>query len=337
MEDRFTYPADLTPEEGGGFLVSFPDIPEALTSGSDLEEALAMAEDCLEEALAGRIDDGEDIPAPSRLAPGLSFRHSSGPDGTESRPLSGDAGKAHQQGRIGKSHGYQRERSSPDSRPAPWDQVAHHRKSTSDPREADSSPGGVTSSEDLQRRRRPQHQKSPSFLPRKSSYRATYSPFLTDNCQNIKSLSWSDPIRNPLNDGNGEIGFVIEDVIGALGLATGVQLAPDDDAPFGEGEFFADLGMEVPARCLERRDNELGADVTLAEKLLVHTARPLVKRQRMNTGEWTGHPPKKSIQINSNARQINNFFAKSQKEKMQGHGVPCPEITSPYYIHPLHG
>jgi len=70
MEDRFTYPANLAPEEGGGLVVSFPDIPEALTSGSNLEEALAMAEDCLEEAIAGRIGDGEDIPAPSRLAPG---------------------------------------------------------------------------------------------------------------------------------------------------------------------------------------------------------------------------------------------------------------------------
>ncbi len=63
---------------------------------------------------------------------------------------------------------------------------------------------------------------------------------------------------------------------------------------------FADLGMDVPAGCLERRGNELGADVTLAEKLLVHAACPLVKRQRMNTGEWTGHPPKKRIQIKSN-------------------------------------
>ena len=64
-KDRFIFPAILVPEEGGGFVVSFPDFPEALTSGGDLEEALALAEDCLAEAVAGRIDDGEEIPVPS--------------------------------------------------------------------------------------------------------------------------------------------------------------------------------------------------------------------------------------------------------------------------------
>jgi antitoxin HicB len=67
MNDRFTYPAILTPEDSGGFVVSFLDIPEALTSGYCLEDAFAMAEDCLEEAIAGRIDDSEDIPRPSPI------------------------------------------------------------------------------------------------------------------------------------------------------------------------------------------------------------------------------------------------------------------------------
>lgn len=70
MEDRFYYPVNLEPEEGGGFVVSFPDIPEALTSGDDLNDALAMAEDCLEEAIAGRIDDGEEVPEPSPVTAG---------------------------------------------------------------------------------------------------------------------------------------------------------------------------------------------------------------------------------------------------------------------------
>lgn len=65
MEDRFTFPVTLAPEEGGGFVVGFPDLPEALTSGGDLDEALTMAEDCLCEAIAGRIDDGGEIPEPS--------------------------------------------------------------------------------------------------------------------------------------------------------------------------------------------------------------------------------------------------------------------------------
>jgi antitoxin HicB len=42
-------------------------LPKALTDGADTAEALAEAADCLSEALAGRINRGEDIPPPSRL------------------------------------------------------------------------------------------------------------------------------------------------------------------------------------------------------------------------------------------------------------------------------
>ncbi len=62
---RFAYPANLTPETEGGYLVTFRDLPEAITQGDDLESALHEAADCLEEAIAGRIDDNEPIPAPS--------------------------------------------------------------------------------------------------------------------------------------------------------------------------------------------------------------------------------------------------------------------------------
>ncbi len=62
---NFQYPAKLTPESQGGFMVRFPDLPEAITSGTDRQDALAQAADCLEEAIAGRIADGLDIPAPS--------------------------------------------------------------------------------------------------------------------------------------------------------------------------------------------------------------------------------------------------------------------------------
>jgi antitoxin HicB len=66
-----TYPAILLPEEEGrGFHVRFPDLPEALTGGADLEETLAEAADCLAEALAGRIARGDAIPRPSRLKRG---------------------------------------------------------------------------------------------------------------------------------------------------------------------------------------------------------------------------------------------------------------------------
>lgn len=53
------------PIEDQGVLLTFPDFPEAITSGADRASALAHAVDCLEEALAGRINRREDIPAPS--------------------------------------------------------------------------------------------------------------------------------------------------------------------------------------------------------------------------------------------------------------------------------
>jgi antitoxin HicB len=62
-----SYPATLHREEDGkGYWVSFPDLPEALTGGPDLPDTLREATDCLAEALAGRIARGDEIPAPSK-------------------------------------------------------------------------------------------------------------------------------------------------------------------------------------------------------------------------------------------------------------------------------
>ena len=53
MARRLAYPVNLGRQEDGSILVSFPDIPEALTEGATEEEALAEAEDCLIAALGG--------------------------------------------------------------------------------------------------------------------------------------------------------------------------------------------------------------------------------------------------------------------------------------------
>jgi antitoxin HicB len=67
MRREFVYPVVLTPDfEDGGFVVTFPDVPEAITQGEGELEALEAATDALEEALAGRIRRGDDIPRPSR-------------------------------------------------------------------------------------------------------------------------------------------------------------------------------------------------------------------------------------------------------------------------------
>ncbi|HAT51320.1 MAG TPA: hypothetical protein DCS88_13455 [Alphaproteobacteria bacterium] len=69
--DRYTYPATLTrDEDDGGFVVTFRDIPEAITQGESLEEALIEAADCLEEAFAGRIDHNDVFPVPSHQKKG---------------------------------------------------------------------------------------------------------------------------------------------------------------------------------------------------------------------------------------------------------------------------
>ncbi len=62
---RFSYAATFTPDDEGGFVVTFPDLPEAITQGDTEAEALIEATDCLEEAIAARIDDKLDLPEPS--------------------------------------------------------------------------------------------------------------------------------------------------------------------------------------------------------------------------------------------------------------------------------
>ena len=66
--EMFTYPVTLT-AEGGGFVVTFPDLP-GVTEGEDEREALARALDALETVLSMLIDDRKDIPAPSPVRRG---------------------------------------------------------------------------------------------------------------------------------------------------------------------------------------------------------------------------------------------------------------------------
>jgi antitoxin HicB len=63
---QFTYAVKLARDRrDGGYVVTCRDIPEVITQGDTVEEALTEAADALEEAIAARIDDGRDIPAPS--------------------------------------------------------------------------------------------------------------------------------------------------------------------------------------------------------------------------------------------------------------------------------
>lgn len=66
----YAYPCELTPDEDGGLVVLFPDVPEAITGGKDKTEALMMAEDALVTALAGYVQARRKIPTPSRPGAG---------------------------------------------------------------------------------------------------------------------------------------------------------------------------------------------------------------------------------------------------------------------------
>ena len=49
------------------FDVSFPDFPGCITAGSSIDEAKDMAHDALSLYVKGLLEDGENIPAPSKL------------------------------------------------------------------------------------------------------------------------------------------------------------------------------------------------------------------------------------------------------------------------------
>jgi len=59
------YPAQFTPQPEGGFVVTFRDIPEAITQGNTRQEALEMAEDVLISAMDFYFDDRRAVPLPS--------------------------------------------------------------------------------------------------------------------------------------------------------------------------------------------------------------------------------------------------------------------------------
>lgn len=66
----FQYPALFTPSEDpsgktGGFLVQFPDIPEALTEGTGIADAIDQARDALGLALRAYLDEGWSLPTAS--------------------------------------------------------------------------------------------------------------------------------------------------------------------------------------------------------------------------------------------------------------------------------
>ena len=90
MKQNLAWPVNLQRQEDGVILVSFPDIPEALTEGATEADALEQAQDCLIAALEGYVGARRPIPSPS---PGARTGVSgvAGTDGRQNRALRSNA------------------------------------------------------------------------------------------------------------------------------------------------------------------------------------------------------------------------------------------------------
>lgn len=60
----FSYPIELIADDNDTFLVTCPDLPEVTTFGEDEGDATLRAFDAIEEAIAARIANREEIPLP---------------------------------------------------------------------------------------------------------------------------------------------------------------------------------------------------------------------------------------------------------------------------------
>lgn len=64
---KIVYPVCFYEEEEGGYSIDVPDLLGCCTQADSLEEAIEMAQDAALGWLTTSIEDGEDIPAPSKI------------------------------------------------------------------------------------------------------------------------------------------------------------------------------------------------------------------------------------------------------------------------------
>ena len=65
--NKLFYPALFHKAEEGGFWISFPDLPECLTQGDNMEQAYEMAVEALGLTLTYREENKEEIPTPTSI------------------------------------------------------------------------------------------------------------------------------------------------------------------------------------------------------------------------------------------------------------------------------
>ena len=64
---RMQYPATVTRDEDGRYLVNFRDFGWGGTDGGTLQEALSEASDCLDELIASTIENDDPLPIPGDM------------------------------------------------------------------------------------------------------------------------------------------------------------------------------------------------------------------------------------------------------------------------------
>jgi antitoxin HicB len=69
VASEYSYSVVLEPQEGGGFTVTVPALPEVVTEGETEAEALAMAEDAIRLVLDYRRERG--LPLPPDMPPAV--------------------------------------------------------------------------------------------------------------------------------------------------------------------------------------------------------------------------------------------------------------------------
>jgi antitoxin HicB len=65
------YFAKFEPAAEGGYIITFPDLPEAISEAVDRVSALSNASEVLDLCLTERIASGDPIPLPTQLSDGI--------------------------------------------------------------------------------------------------------------------------------------------------------------------------------------------------------------------------------------------------------------------------
>jgi len=68
MSPTVDYPFEMRPltaDEGGGYLISYPDFTDCISDGATIEEALANGKDALASTIAALEAKGLPVPAPN--------------------------------------------------------------------------------------------------------------------------------------------------------------------------------------------------------------------------------------------------------------------------------